>query len=248
MKKIYITIAICSLIACKHSTEDRIKSAVEKLERNEHSNLEYLKIDSINYSLGTLMKYYSNLAKMESSYIIEEKNIRADVFETLDASSVVKMLDESMLPSASLIVKTSHDILLAQERYDYLMSIAEYSDTSIKVYNVTYRLNYKTSDNSHESNEKAFLDANTLKPVRIDIDSIYKKANSKKLVYDTTKEKNALIQTYNFERQANNLETELRLQIASGVNYGVVLDYRVRIAKLREQAAYNKVKYYWLYT
>jgi hypothetical protein len=248
MKKIYIAFAVCSLIACKHSTEDRIKSAIEKIERSEHSNLEYLKIDSINYSLGSLMEYYSNLADMERSYTKEEKNIRADVFETLDASSVVKMSDEAMLSSASLIVRISHEILLAQERYDYLISVAEHPDTSIKVYNVTYKLNYKTSDNSHESKEKAFLDANTLKSVSIDIDTIYKKANSKKLVSDTTEEKNAIIQTYNFERQANNLETELRLQIARGVNYGVVLDYRVRIAKLRQQAAYNKVKYYWLYT
>ena len=62
MKNIFFILLLCNLTACKQSTEGKIASAIDKIEKSKHSNLKYIKIDSVNYSLGTLMEYYFSFA------------------------------------------------------------------------------------------------------------------------------------------------------------------------------------------
>jgi len=247
MKKIYFIILFINLLGCKQSTEDKIKSALEKIDRNSTTNLEYLKIDSIHYSRGTLMDYYLSFANNEIQHAKEREELKTSTFEDLNTSFDIEPSDETILSVASLIVKLSHEIMLAKDKYNFISALAEKTDTSIIAYNITYNINYKTSDYSHEGKETAFLYANTLTPIRIDVDSIYENANPKKIYYDTTEEKDALVQNYNLQRQANNLENELQSQIAMGLDDITISETKVRIAKLKEQAAYIKVEYYWLY-
>lgn len=248
MRKINLIVLLICLVACNKSTEDKIKSSLNKIELQRHSNVENIKIDSVNYSVGDLFGYYNDKASYEKDYIIDQERIRTTIFETLQASAVIDVSDEVMDKGASLIVKTSHEILQSREKYDYIISAAKNPDTSIKVYNVNYKLNCKTSNYNIERIEKEYLNKVTLEPIKINIDSIFKIAKSKKEEYDSLDEKKAITQFFNSIRQASLMETKLQFQIARGDNYNIILNSRIKIAEFRKQAAYYKVKYFWLFS
>jgi hypothetical protein len=224
---------ISFITSCNHSTtESKIKQAIEKIAREEDNDIEYLKIDSIHYSLGNLSILFFNLAELKRNYLEEQRSSREDAKKYRLYSSLVEL---------------SHDMHNTEAKADLLGKLAENPDTSIKVYNVKYYINFKSPSYSNEGEEKAYLYASNLEPVKINLDSLFTANNIKPDIYDSTNEINALKRNDSLELQASKLERELELLQARGYNLGVILSAQLQIAKIRQQAAGERLKYYWLY-
>ncbi|MEO6723009.1 MAG: hypothetical protein ABIN67_21765 [Ferruginibacter sp.] len=134
-----------------------------------------------------------------------------------------------------------------EAKAELLSKLAEHPDTAIKVYNVKYYINFKSPTYSNEGYKKAYLyAASNLKPINVDTDSIYIANNVKPDRYDSTEEIQALRKNDSLELQANRLERELELLRARGYSLDVILPAQLRIAKIRAQAAGDRLKYYWL--
>jgi hypothetical protein len=232
MKRLLL-ISMLFITACNHSTtESKIKEAIEKIDREQYDDIEYLKIDSVHYSLGSLTLLYLKLAELKRNYLGEQRSRREDAKKYRFYSSLVKL---------------SHDMHYTEAKADLLSKLSEHPDTSIKVYNVDYYINFKSPKYSNEGHEKAYLYASDLKPIKINLDSIYIANNVNPEMYDSTEEINALRMNDSLELQANKLEREVELLRAGGSSLDVILNVELRILKIRKQAAGDRLKYYWLY-
>lgn len=232
MKKLLV-ILFLSFASCNQSTtEDKIKEAIEKNVRQESEKIEYLKVDSIHYSLGTLAMFYLNLAISKNKYLQETRSLRQSTLE---------------YPDYSLRVKLSHEINFIAAKEQLFSKLSENLDTSIKVYNVDYYINFKSPKYSYEGHEATYLYANNLTPVKIDFDSLFTANNVKEDKYDSTDEIRALQMNDNLELELTKLQRELGLLIAGGYNRVVISEQELRIARLKVQISGNKVKYFWLY-
>lgn len=232
MKRLLL-IFLIFITACNNSrTESKIKEAIEKNVREQDNDIEYLKVDSIHYSLGSLTLLYLKLAELERNYLGEQRSSREDAIKYRFYSSIVEL---------------SHDMRYTEAKADLLSKLAENPDTSIKVYNVDYYINFKSSKYSNEGHEKAYLYAINLKPIRINLDSLYMANNVKPEMYDSTEEINALRMNDSLELKESRLVRELEMLRASGYDNLTLDAAEVRIANIRVQIAGHRLKYYWLY-
>ncbi|GEO08287.1 hypothetical protein [Segetibacter aerophilus] len=233
IESLIIATVIISIIGCKApTTEEKLKEAVENLKSQQYKDIEYIKVDSIRYSLGSL----SGIHTYNADFLKEHLDRLRDLRESA-----------RLTHSNPLIVELSHRIMKTRRHYEFLLQEAGKPDTSTKVYNLDYNILIKSPSQSKERREKAFLYAINLQPVRINIDSLFFKATNYKDEYDSSSELSVLKMNTELEVKRERLQYELRMDIARGMNRGVILQYELEIAKLRSQIAHNKMKYYWLY-
>jgi hypothetical protein len=234
MKKAIIYLLLLSAIfSCKQKTMgDKLQETVESNEK-KYGNFEHYTVDSFRYSLGTLQDYYISLCQEQRDYILDEQKIREEARQ---------------IPFDSLIVTTSHDILLASSKTEYLTDLAGNPDPNIKVYTIDYYVDYQTDKDNFKGHKTVFLYADNLYEVHIDIDSLYK-LWSKAIAanYDKDGEIKVLVTNDNMEVSKENLQDELALKIAGGTNEDVILDYRLKIATMDAKIAKSKADYWYLY-
>ena len=229
-----LTFACVFLASCKEkSLTEKLKHIVEIKEKGDEK-FEYFKIDSFRYSIGGLHGYYTAIVDIESDLI---KNY-------IDILNNARHLRHN-----SLIVELSHSIEFATAKKRFLLNlVTDTAQNSTQVYDIDYFLDYQTERDNFKGHQTAHLYVSDLTPVRIDTDSLYKHSSAyKEYKYDTTAEINILNENDSLELQAKNLEREMDLRIAGGTNYGTILNYKQRIAIIRQKIANNRVAYYWLF-
>lgn len=228
-----LIILLFSIAGCKPTTtESRIRHAIENNIRKQHSDIESLEVDSIHYTLGSLTSFYQNLAILENDYLREQSELRQGTIE---------------YGNHSLRVKLSHDINFTAAKSALFGKLSENPDTSIKIYEVKFNLNFKSPKYSNQGKETIYLYANSLTPVRIELDSLLTVNNVQEDKYDSTGEIKALQINDSLELESSKLQRELGLLRARGSHRGVILEKEVQIARLRVLISGNKMKYYWLY-
>lgn len=234
MKKILLgfIVAIC-ITSCKEkSIGDKLQ---EKVESNEkaNANFEHYNIDSFRYSLGTIQDYYISLVDQYDKDVAQQKEIRQDA---------------RVISYDSLIVITSHNILLSVSKRQFLNNLLFNADKSIKVYIIDYYEDYQTDKSNFKGHKTAFLYPDNLYEVHVDIDSLYKQwPESIKGNYDKYAEIKIMEGVEKKEIQKDNLKDELELKIASGTNIDVILNYRLRISTLDKDIAQTESDYWYLY-
>ncbi len=235
MKKVFLTLFIINILlflSCKHSQEDKFKSAIED-EMRADFKIEHIKIDSLHYSLGNLQDYYIEDIHIENQYI-------KDITEILETSRHNSFNDK--------IVRLSHDIDYSTKKVQYLTDLIMHLPSSKDIYTIDYYIDYQTDKSNYHGHETDYLYSKDLSHVSINTDSLFKNNPAYTTAkYDSIAEVQILRENDNLAALEKKLSRELELRIAGGTNQATILDYKIKINNAESKIAHNKVDYYWLF-
>lgn len=237
MKKLLFLLLPVS-ISCTRTTGDKLKGHIESRWKS-HSNFEHFKIDSFRYELSDLREYYDFLINNEK----ELRNSEAEMLVSL--KSMNESSPSTNISAYSQIVSIIHDISISNDKIKFINRLYDSKPDSQQVYNVDYYIDYQTDKFNHKGHETDYLYAKDLKPVYINIDSLY--SLNSKTDFDSVAYVNALKLNDSLEASMKSLQREMELKIASGIPPLTELNYRYRISKINQAKAENQLKYPFLF-
>ncbi len=232
MKKILLVVLIFVVSSCKHSVGNQLVSAIEKYQKGDE-HFEHFAIDSLKFSLGNMQNYFYAQIDQNHQYIYERK---------------VLLANSRDIHAYSLIASLSHEINYYDHENSFLLAYTSKLDSVPQVYNVDYHLSYQTDKFNFDGHKTAYLYATNLKPVYVNIDSLYARSkNPVSETYDSTADIQLLKTNDSLENQVSVLTTALELKIAGGTDELSILKQRLVISKIEETISSNKLKHAELY-
>ena len=142
--------------ACKSSKDDKFTAAIKEAESNYFKStgekVEWLEIDSLNYSEETMKDFYD----METNRQLDLLNQSRSLATTNDLrdSIELKKIDEENTRRKAIFTK--------------LEDLMDLPSAANKVYRVNYNIEAKTDKRTYTGNRKKFLTKEGLKEIKLD--------------------------------------------------------------------------------
>jgi hypothetical protein len=152
-----IGILIIFLSSCSSGKEEKIKTAVEKIEERKFKDngekIESLSIDSLRYEPASMQNFYSDQSDKQVT-VLERYSERLQTVTDSGNSST----------NSAIQSKAQREL----DIFKQLQSLSLSADTTKNLYSVEYNLNAKTDKNNYQKKVQKYLYQKDLNEVLLD--------------------------------------------------------------------------------